>query len=288
MAEPSSRTGLAAALGSFAIWGFAPLYWRMLAGIPPGAVVAHRVLWSAVLVGAVVLGLGVGRAELGKLREPRVLLAMLASTSLIVVNWFVFLWAIVNGRITEVSLGYYANPLYNVLLGWLFLRERIGPLQLAAVACASVSVAYMTWSLGELPWVSLVLALSFGTYGLVRKLAGVSALPGLAIETGICAPFCLGYLLFFSAGGQSPAQWGLLMLGGVVTASPLLLFAVGARRLRYSTLGMVQYLAPTLQLGVAVLGFGEPFTRHHAFTFAGIWLGVGLYALDALRSSKRA
>lgn len=277
---PDLRRGYAAAVGAFTIWGLAPLFWALLRHVESTEVLAHRILWSSVLA-ALALALRGGAAPLRRLAEPRILGVMLLSTSLIAVNWFVFLWAISEGRVTEVSLGYYTNPLYNVLLGRVVLGERLTPRKALAVALATGGIAYMTWQLGALPWVSVALALSFGTYGLVRKLAPMPALPGLFIETTLCAPLCLAFLLLQTPPGgvaaDVPAELPMLMLGGLMTASPLLLFGVGARNLPYSTLGMIQYLAPSLQLGVAVLVLGEAFTPDHVVTFAFVWTAVLLF-----------
>jgi chloramphenicol-sensitive protein RarD len=240
---------------------------------------AHRILWSAVLAVLVLLVRDRGLSALAPLRDPRVLIA---------INWFVFIWAVTHDRVTETSLGYYTNPLINVLLGRVVLGERLRGQQAVAVGCAALGVAWMTLSLGALPWVSVALAFSFGTYGLVRKQAVLPPLAGLVAETGLCAPLCLAFLALglepaFGIARSAPEDIPLLVLGGAVTASPLLLFAVGARRLRYSTVGMLQYLAPTLQLALAALVFGEPFTVTHAVTFGFIWLAVALYAHDAWR-----
>lgn len=294
-AEPSStqRTGFLAAVSAYAIWGLAPLFWALLRHIDSFEVLAHRILWSAVLAFIVLRTVDPDLGDLRRLKNFAVVRTMAASTALIAVNWFVFIWGVTHDRVTEVSLGYYTNPLINVLLGRLVLGERLSSLQGIAVGLAALGVGYLTWSFGSLPWVSLALALSFGSYGLVRKQASLPALSGLAVETGVCAPLCLGYLAFglepsFGAARTgTPEDLALLMLGGVMTATPLLLFAVGARRLEYSTLGMVQYIAPTLQLACAALAFGEPFTSAHAVTFACIWAAVGLYGFDALRAWRR-
>lgn len=291
--QGSARAGVAAAAGAYGVWGLAPLFWVLLRHLDSMEVLAHRILWSAVLSVAV-LGLRDGGLRaLAPLRDLRVLGTLLVSTALIAVNWFVFVWAVTHDRVIETSLGYYTNPLINVLLGRVVLGERLRPQQAAAVGLAAAGVGYLTWSFGALPWVSVVLALSFGTYGLVRKQASLPALAGLAAETGICAPLCVFYLLFglstpFGVVAERPAEIGLLLASGGVTATPLLLFAFSARRLPYSTLGMVQYLAPTLQLGCAALVFGEPFTRAHAVTFALIWSAVAVYVHDAIRHRQRS
>ena len=287
MRSEGSR-GLLFATGAYLLWGLFPIYWKQLAGIPAPEVLAHRVAWSFVFIGAFVAvtrGLGAVRDAL---IHPKPRRAMLASTILISTNWFLFIWAVSNRRILEASLGYYINPLLNVLLGAWVLKERLHPAQGVAVALAAVGVANLAISKGSLPWVSVALAVSFGLYGLVRKQAPVTARTGLFVETGFAAPVALGYLGFLAlttpAGSpaRSDLQLALLVGSGVATALPLLWFAEGAKRLRYSTLGIIQYIAPTLQLGCAVALYDEPFSSAHAVTFAFIWSAVLLYAVDAL------
>lgn len=279
--------GYAAAIGAFLIWGFAPLFWVQLKHVPSMELLAYRIVGAAVL-GALALTATRGWSALGALRQRRTALAMAASTALIAVNWFTFLWAVSNERVTETSLGYYTNPLVNVVLGRLVLGERLSSSGAMAVGLAALGVACLTWTFGYFPWVSAALALSFGLYGLIRKIAPVASLPGLVIEAGLWTPLCLAYLLTLdpplgSAVSGGPSQALMLGLGGLITAAPLLLFSVGARKLPYSTVGMLQYLAPSLQLACAVLVFGEPFTVSHGVAFAFIWAALLLYAFDAVR-----
>lgn len=283
--EVSERAGFLAVLSAFTIWGLAPLFWRSLRHLDTTEILAHRVFWSAVFAFVLLVWTDPTLAPLRRLRETRLRRTMLLSTALIAVNWFVFVWGVNNGRVTEVSLGYYANPLLNILLGRLVLGERLNGLQAAAVALAAAAVAYLTWKLGAFPWVSAAVALSFSLYGLIRKQASMPGLAGFAIETGLCAPLCILYAgvgLTPSFGAlQTGGAWdvGLLVFSGVMTATPLILFAIGSRRLRYSTVGMIQYVAPTLQLACAVLVFGEAFTSAHALTFTCIWSAIALYAV---------
>ena len=283
----SSRLGWGAAVGAYTIWGLSPLFWAQLRHIEGLEVLAHRILWSAVLAWILWLSLEGGRSW-RSLRNPRMWLTAMASTALIAVNWFVFLWAVNHDRVTEVSIGYYTNPLLNVLLGRVVLGEHLSSRQALAVAFAAGGVGYLAFQFGSFPWVSLILAFSFALYGLVRKQASLTAVAGLAIETGLCAPLCVAYLVLAAPTTVSMSQGdladlGLLLASGLFTATPLLLFAVGARRLRYSTMGMLQYLAPTLQLLCAVWVFDEPFEDTHAITFALIWSAVILYALEAVQ-----
>jgi chloramphenicol-sensitive protein RarD len=229
-------------------------------------------------------------SELGNaLRSPRERLSLLASGVLIGVNWGVFIWAVGAGRIVETSLGYYLNPIVNVLLGTLFLRERLSRAQAIAVGLAGIGVLVMLVSHGKLPWIALALATSFGLYGFLHKLTRVRPIAALAIETGVLTPAALAYLVLATEPlgdalrTAGPLAQTLLALAGPVTALPLLWFGSAARRLRLSTLGLFQYLAPTLALLLATFLYGEPFTRAHAIAFALIWGALALYTVDALR-----
>ena len=285
-------SGFAYALAAYLAWGLFPAYWKQLAGVAPLDVISHRVLWSFVFVSAL---LTVSRRwpEVARaVRARRTMMALLLSTVLISSNWFLFIWAVNTGHVTQASLGYYINPLANVLLARLVLGERLRGLQWAAVALAAFGVMYLAVSRGEVPWVSLALAATFSLYGLVRKVAPVEPLTGLAVETGLAAPVAAELLALGPAAqaghwlGASTHEAVLLLCSGAVTALPLLWFALGARRLRYSTLGIIQYVAPTCQLALAVLVYGEDFTARHAITFACIWGAVLLYAADALRQRR--
>jgi chloramphenicol-sensitive protein RarD len=284
--------GLPFALIAYGLWGLFPIYWKQLSHVSAAVVLCHRVLWSVVFTLGV-LALRGGLAGLVQLMRQRALRrALFVSTSLIAVNWGLFIWAVSVDRVTEASLGYYINPLLNVALARVVLGERLTRLQAAAVGLAAIAVVYLTVSMGALPWVSLVLALTFSLYGLVRKQAPVGALEGLTIETGLAAPAALIALLWLDPGQSAlttaDVRTAAFLIGsGVATALPLLAFAAAARRLRYSTLGIVQYLAPSLQLVCAVLLYGEPFRRVHALTFGLIWVAVVLYSFEALRTRAR-
>jgi chloramphenicol-sensitive protein RarD len=285
-----SRGGVGWALLAYGSWGVFPIYWKQLQHVPPAEVLSHRVLWSCVLVGGVLLLRGRG----GELREALATRAtrraLLASTALIAVNWFLFIWAVASGRILEASLGYYVNPLVNVALGRVVLGERLSRPAQIAVALAAIGVVVMGATTGAFPWLSLVLAITFGLYGLCRKMAPVAPLVGLGVETLLTAPLAIAAIAVLGARGDAVAPgadlltWAFLVGSGAATAIPLVAFAEAARRLRYSTLGITQYVAPTLQLACAVLIYGEPFTHAHAVAFAFIWAAVALYAGDTLRS----
>lgn len=279
------------ALVAYGLWGFLPIYWKLLAAVPAMEVLAHRIVWSLGFIAALLAARGVFGPTFRLLRTPETRRVMVVSTALIATNWLVFIWAVSVDRVTEASLGYYLNPILNVALARVFLSERLRGLQAIAVGIATVAVVYLTVVRGELPWVSVVLAVSFALYGLVRKRSPVGAVEGLAIETGLVAPIALAYLLlseppFGHLGTAASGTVVLLLASGVATSLPLLAFTGAARRLRYTTLGMTQYLAPSLQLGCAVLLYDEPFHTPQLVTFGLIWLAVALYLVDLVRSAR--
>ncbi|HEX8553135.1 MAG TPA: EamA family transporter RarD [Sphingomonas sp.] len=284
--DTGARTGLFLGLGAYTMWGLLPLYLRLLREVPAMQVLGHRVLWSLLLLGVIVLVLGRGRAIVAAARG-RTLLLLCASAALIAVNWYIYIWAIQSAHVLEASLGYFINPLVNVALGMAVLGERITRVQTAAIAVAGTGVAVMAVAGGGAIWVPLLLAVTFSLYGLVRKVVAVDALGGLAIETMLLAPPALAVILYAGDAGVfgRDMRIDLLLVGaGVATALPLLLFAAAARRLRYSTLGLIQYIAPTLAFLQAVLLFGEPLRLVHLVTFALIWTGCAMYAWSSLRT----
>ena len=295
-ADHSSREsarGLAAALAAYLIWGLAPLYFHALAPAPPLVILAHRVVWSVLVLALVLTGVRRWEAVLAILADRRKLLTLALTTALISVNWGLFIWAIHAGRLLEASLGYFVNPLVNVALGAIFLRERLTRPQLAAVALAGTGVALLVARLGTLPWVALALAITFGFYALLRKKAQVDALGGLLVETALLAPLALAYLAARAAAGApafggSPRMALLLSAAGVVTATPLVLFAAGVRRLRLATMGLVQYVAPTAQFLLAVFAFHEPFGAGQAGAFALIWAALAVYTGEAVARARAA
>ena len=277
------RAGFAYAVAAFVFWGFVPVYFKAVRHVAPLEVLAHRIVWSVPLV-AVLITLSRGWGALAVVvRSPRILRMLFASAVLVAINWLTFITAIGAGKILETSLGYYINPLVSVVLGVVFLGERLRRWQTVAVGLAAGGTAILAFGLGRPPWVALILAFSFGFYGLLRKIAGVGALGGLLIETTLLFPVALAYLVHRSLTGQSafgsdaPGTSALLIFAGVVTAVPLIWFAAAARRLPYATVGIVQYLAPSLSFALATVVYGEPFTRIHAWTFACIWAAVALF-----------
>ncbi len=285
-----TQSGLLYGVGAYLWWGLAPLYFKAIAHVSPVEVLAHRVTWS---LGVLALLLALSRqwrTAAAALRDPSVRLRLLATSALIATNWLVFIWAIANHRLVEASLGYFINPLVNVALGVLLLGERLRPLQVVAVLLAAAGVTLLTLRLGHLPWVALVLAFSFALYGLLRKTARVESLVGLSLETLLLAPLSVAYLLWapdrhFLA--HSTTTDLLLLSAGVVTSVPLLWFATAARRLRLTTVGLLQYLAPSAQLAIATLLFGEPFTPTHALSFGLIWTALLLYTSANLPRLRR-
>lgn len=282
-----TRTGIFFALAAFASWGLLPVYWKFLAGVPSHEILMHRILWTSVFALVLVAIAGRSAEVRAILRTPRQLLALTASSLLLAGNWLVFIWAVHRGEIVATSLGYYLNPMISVGLGVFVLGETLRPLQLVAVAIAAIGVIAFSVLSGELPWISLVLATSFALYGLIRKQVPVASIAGIAVETGILAPIAaagLAWREWHGAGAFSqPAQHlgherALLIAAGVVTALPLIWFASAARRLRLSTIGLLQYLAPSLALVIAVLAYGEPFTQAHAISFLFIWTALALYS----------
>jgi chloramphenicol-sensitive protein RarD len=291
--DAAQRTGMLAAVTAFLIWGTFPLYWKQLAAVPALEIVAHRTAWGFVAVAAWVTWRREWRQVRALATSPRTVLTLAASATLIVLNWGIYVWAVNHGQIVESSLGYYINPLVNVVLGVVLLRERLGRVRRLAVALAAVGVAILTIGYGRFPWISLALALSFGFYGLLRKQVAADAVHGLLYETAILAPVAAGYLAWLAwhgtgaLGRTGPKVDALLVLAGAVTAVPLALFAVGARKLPLSTLGMFQYISPTCQFLLAVLLYREPFGAARAVAFSFIWAALAVLTLD-LRRRLRA
>lgn len=290
---PIDRKGLSAAIASYVLWGVFPLYWILLKHVPSMQIIAHRIIWCAVfVVGYLVLR--EGRHWLrDALARPGVGRLLVLSSLLISFNWGIYIWAVTHGRVVEASLGYFINPLVNVLIGVLVLRERLNPSQWTAVSIAAVGVLWLAFQHGDPPWVALALAFSFAFYGLIRKVAQVDAIPGLAIESLVLLLPALAWLGFAQYRGTAAFLDGdvgsdvLLVVGGALTALPLIGFAYGARRIPYSLVGILQYIAPTLQLLAGVLILGEAFTGNQAIGFGCIWIALAIYAADGWRRARR-
>lgn len=278
-------------IAAYGLWGVLPIYFRQLTSVPSVDIVVHRILWSLPLLVALLTVAGHWAQVHEALRDRRTLRLLTATALLIAGNWLLYVYAVNSGRILAGSLGYYLNPLANVFLGWLVLKEKLDRLQWVAVAVAAVGITPLALQSFDHLWISLTLCFSFAAYGLLRKVATVDAVAGLAIETSLLLPFTLAWLLWdlalgVPAFGTTGRETILLLLAGLVSTTPLLLFTGAARRLPYSTLGMLQFLAPTLQFAIAVGVYGESFTPAHAIAFGGIWAALLLYVAAIVRSSR--
>lgn len=289
------RAGMAAAGSAFLLWGFLPIYFHaMEPQVSVWEMLMHRILWAALLLAAFTLIAGRLSRVRALLHQPRTLLALCLSAALIGINWGVFIWAVTHNHVLESSLGYYINPLLNVLLGFAFLGERLRPLQTLAVAVATAGVLVMVIAFGQVPWISLVLAGCFAFYGLIRKQAAVDSATGLLVETALLSPVALiGLAWLYGHGGgaflHGNLRIDLLLVGtGAVTIGPLVLFSAAARRLRLGTLGLFQYITPTAHLFTGIFLFGEAFTSADAVTFACIWVGLVLFTADNWRLQRAA
>jgi chloramphenicol-sensitive protein RarD len=292
----ATRGAFSAALG-YLIWGLVPLYWRQLTVVDPRELIAHRIVWSLVFL-ALILALRGGWAEIRPaFRSARSLGLNLLSSALLTVNWLVYVWAVNTGHVIECSLGYFLLPLLSVALGRIVLHEKLRAVQVVAIGCATAGVALQVVQVGQVPWIALALAGSFGFYGLIRKRSPLGSLGGLAVETALATPFAGAFLLWrehqgVGALGHTALSTQLLVLSaGVITSIPLLLFAYGARRIRLSTLGLLQYIAPTVQFALGVWVYHESFSRERAWSFVFIWIGLALYTAENLwtqRSRTRA
>ena len=285
--------GPLAAATAYVLWGLFPIYLKQLPLVPAFELVLHRAAWSLLFLVLVLAALRRFAWLPVALRQPRVLAVTALSALLLSINWLLYVWAVGAGRIVDASLGYFINPLVNVVFGFVVLKERPRALQWTALAVATAGVLWLTVAAGELPWIALLLACSFGSYGLLRKLAPLGALEGLALETMVLAPLVLPALAWLSWQGQGVLASGdgttllWLMVAGPATAIPLLLFGIGARRVSMATLGVLMYLGPSLQLLIGVFVYGEPFNTARGIGFALIWAALALYTAEGLRRLRR-
>ncbi|MFE3837044.1 EamA family transporter RarD [Pseudogemmobacter sonorensis] len=290
-ARSESRTGFFYALGAYLLWGLLPVYMKALSHVAPVEVVAHRVIWSVPVALGVLIWLGRTSDLRAALRQPRMLAMAAVNAALISVNWGIYVWAVGAGRALDAALGYYINPLFSVFLGAVLLGERLRPTQWLALGLAAGGVALVTWEAGSLPLVALSLTLTFGFYAYFKRALPIGPNQGFALEVLILLPFGIGFYLWFALRGESHFLTGnaldsLLLLGcGVVTAVPLILYANGAKRLRLTTIAMMQYIAPTMIFLTAVFVFGEPFGGRRLLAFGLIWSGLAIYTL-ALRGGE--
>lgn len=287
--------GIFYGIGAYVSWGILPIYWKWLHNVPAGQVLAHRMLWSLVFFAFVLAYRKQWAWIIPAFRDTRTFFTFLATACIIAVNWFVYIWAINAGHIVEASLGYFINPLVSVLFGVVLLKERLRLWQWVSIAVAAGGVLYLTISYGVLPWISLALAFSFAIYGLIKKTTQVSALQGMSLETALFFVPALVYLAFqehAGVGAIGHASWItslLLAFTGVITAVPLLLFSAAAKKVPLSLLGILQYLAPTLQLMIGVFLYGEPFDQRRFIGFGLIWIALLVYSIEGLlKRRKRA
>ena len=290
-AGPGSGGGFLLGLTAYALWGVLPVYFKALAAVPAVDIVAHRVLWSLPFLALLILATRGWDKVRAVASRPRTLGILFVTALLIGGNWLLYVYAVTSGHILAASFGYYLNPIANVLLGRFVLREKLNRMQWGAVAIAAAGISVLAaGALGQL-WLSLALCISFALYGLLRKVVPADALTGLAVETAILFPLAIAWLGWMALASQpvlgtTGLETGLLVFSGIVSTTPLLLFTAAARRLPYSTLGMLQFLAPTLQFLIAVLLYGERFTSAHAIAFAAIWGALVLYVIAMLRSPR--
>ena len=287
------KIGVLYALAAFGFWGIVPVYFKAVQHVAPLEILCHRVAWSVPFT-ALLITLGRDWGALVEAVSTRKILGTLfLSAILVATNWFIFIYAIITDRLLQASLGYFINPLVNVLLGVVFLRERLRPWQVLAVILAAAGTFNLTVNYGMLPWISLTLAFSFGFYGLIRKTVPIESVNGLFIETSLLFPFAVAYLLYRAVKGVGAfgvIDWQtttLLALAGLVTSLPLVWFTSAARRLQYTTIGIVQYLGPSLQFLLAVLYYHEPFTSVYLITFAFIWAGLAIFIAGSLFLQRR-
>lgn len=293
-ADAKARRGFLLALGAYLLWGLLPFYMKAVAHLPLAEVIAHRIVWSVPIAAAVLVWAGRTADFKAALRSPRTIAMAALTAALISVNWGIYVWAIAVDRTVETALGYYINPLVSVVVGALLLGERLDRLQIAAVVLAAVAVAVLTIEGGKLPWVSLALAFSFAAYGFFRKTLPIGPSQGFLLEVLLLSVPALGYIAYLIGTGQdhivsgSGADTALLIGCGPVTSVPLLLFAFGAKLLRLSTIGIMQYIAPTMVFLIAVLIFDEPFGTTQAVAFALIWAALAIYSWSMLTTARKA
>ena len=284
-----SLWGVIYAVAAFLIWGISPIYWKALRSVPAIEIILHRIVWSFFLLVPLIILMRRWQEFVAVIKNPRTLLILLFTGLIVGGNWLLYIWAVNNDHLLQASLGYYINPLVNVVLGMVFLKERLRTPQIVAVALATAGVLYLTIYFGVFPWIALTLAISFGFYGLIRKVAPVSSVVGLTVETLWLSIPALVYLVYLDRLGQGAIfrvsfKLDLMLMGcAVVTAFPLLFFTLGARRLYLSTLGLLQYIAPSCMFILAVFFYDEPFASAQVVTFILIWIALAIYSTDSVR-----
>ncbi len=292
--QTKARSGALFAIAAYTIWGFSPVYFKAISAVTPLDIICHRVIWSVFFLLLLLCQQRKWHSIIAEIfAQKRTLLILICTSLLIVSNWLIFIWAVNNDHMLDASLGYYINPLVNILLGMIFLDERLRPLQWLAVALAAIGVAIQIIRFGSIPWIAMALALSFGCYGLLRKKISIDTITGLFFETALLLPAAITYLIFFSAEGftlmaRNSVSFNLLLIAaGLITTIPLLCFTAAAARLQLSTLGFFQYIGPSLMFFLALSVYKEPFRIDSAITFAFIWTALALFTLDAWRKNKK-
>jgi chloramphenicol-sensitive protein RarD len=285
--------GIIYAGAAFLIWGMAAVYWKALGAVPPLEIIAHRVAWSFLFLMPLIILQRQWKQFVAILQDPRMLSVLMSSAILVGANWLLYIWAVNNNHLLQASLGYYINPLVNVVLGMVFLRERLRPPQTLAVVLAAIGVIYLTVQYGQFPWIAIGLAMSFGLYGLIRKAAPVGPLVGLAVETLLVSLPAIGYLLYLDSQGTGSLfrvslNLDMLLMGcAPLTAVPLLFFTAGAKRLYLSTVGLMQYIGPSGMFLLAVFYYHEPFSTAQVWTFVMIWAALVIYSTDSVIYYRR-
>ncbi|WP_256444469.1 EamA family transporter RarD [Aestuariibacter sp. A3R04] len=287
-AARATKVGVLSAIAAYTMWGVAPVYFKQLQVLPAMDVLMHRVVWSAVILLGLVVAMKQWSKVVAAVRSFRVMKVLFVAGLLLGANWLLFIWAINNDHLLDASLGYYINPLINVFFGRIFLGEKLRPLQQAAVVMAVIGVSVLVVSYGEIPWIALVLAITFSVYGLLRKKVAVDSLPGLFIETVMLLPLALVYWIGFASEQSnmftnSLSLNALLLAAGVVTTAPLLCFTAAARRIMYSTLGFFQYIGPSIMFVLAIFAYNEAMDEYRLVTFGFVWLALVVFSADSLR-----
>jgi len=290
------KLGIIYGLSAYLIWGFLPIYWKLLDNVNAGAVLSHRIIWSFIFMIIFILVTKKGTLFIQQCKDifanKKVFITIVSASLIISLNWLVFIWAVQNGYVIQTSLGYYINPLISVLFGVVFLREKLSNLQLFSFILAGLGVLYLTFDYGVFPWVSFLLAITFASYGLLKKVANVNAVYGLAIETFIVTPIALFYLLITFGGdigfaGTSASEAILLLLSGAATAVPLLLFGLSVINIPLTMAGFLQYIAPTIMLLIGVFMYNEPFTSAHGVAFTFIWMSLIIFMYSSFRKQNK-
>jgi chloramphenicol-sensitive protein RarD len=284
--QEGNSTGLLCGISAYTLWGVFPLYFHALSDVPPFTILCHRIVWSSLFLVVVVAWRREWDAILSVLRKPREMLLLGAGSILIALNWLIFIYSISSHQVLQASLGYFINPLLSIALGMIFLGERLRRWQWVAVSFALVAVVNQAVRGGELPWIAVSLAVTFGFYGLVRKKVTINSLHALLVETSLLVPMSIVALAWLPAASFSRLSWGLLSVSGIVTAVPLLLFGVAVRRLRLSTIGFLQYIGPSLQFSMATLVLGEHIALSKMVSFFLCWIAIGIYLVDSVMNRK--